>query len=576
MSFYNKILNLIPVNDRLKLVYLFLLMLIALFFEILGIGLIIPIISFISNPNLINEYPYLKLLINKFGAYNTKNFIIIFFVFFVFFYLLRTFFLIYVAWKQNQFSGSIYKHLSNYFLTGYLNCSYQFHLQNNSSPMIKNLQVEIELMGSITNTALGFLSEFFVALSIIFILFIVQPFGALIITIFFLIAGFVYNLFFKNKLTEWGSQRLKHIEKRSQIIFESFEGIKELKLFSAENFFLKRFNYHTKKFTSVAIKSGTIAQIPRLYLELLSIIALSISIIFIFINSNGNTTSIFTLLSIYVASAFRILPSVNRMMSSFQSIKYLLPLIDKLVSEKNVIDEYYFNRKHSSQSEIINFSKTIEIQNITFRYENAVQNALENINFTIQKGDFIGIIGESGSGKSTFIDIFIGLFVPKSGNILVDGIVLNDYITWRRKIGYVSQNIYLIDDTIVNNIAFGQNSEEIDLSRIDYVLKEAQLYDFIYSLPLNVQTTIGERGVRFSGGQRQRLGIARALYHDPEILVFDESTSALDSSTEAEIMKSILNLNKNTTVLFITHRLSTIENCNHVYKLEKGRINKVK
>ncbi|MBT7623997.1 MAG: ABC transporter ATP-binding protein [Flavobacteriaceae bacterium] len=575
MSPLKKIFALIPEKKRRSLLVLGFLMLFGLIFEILGIGLIIPIIAFISDPNFINDYPVVKKFLEFFGTYNENKSIIILFTFLVIFFVFRSFFLVYVAWKQNQFSGAIYEHLSNYFFDGYLNCDYPFHLKNNSAPMIKNIQVEVELMGSVINTTLIFLGEFIVALSIVILLFIVQPFGALITTVFFITASYLYNKFFKNKLSSWGEQRVFHLEKRTQVLIEGFGGIKEIKLFSAKEFFLNKFNFHSKTFAKVAIKSGTVAQIPRLYLELLAVIALAISIVFIVSSSNGDKTEIFILMGIYVAAAFRILPSINRMMSSFQSIRYLFPLVNKLVAEKKVIDDNKKNNRVIVTNKSLEFKKLIEIDEISYSYDDTEDFALNNISFSFKKGEFIGIMGKSGSGKSTFVDIFMGLFAPKSGNIKIDGKILEDFVSWRSKIGYVPQNIYLIDNTIANNIAFGIPSKKIDMNRVNYVLKEAQLFDFIHSLPLSTETMVGERGVRLSGGQRQRLGIARALYHNPEILVLDESTSALDNLTEKGIMDSILNLKKNTTVIFVTHRLNTIKECDQVFKMEKGSIKKI-
>jgi ABC-type multidrug transport system fused ATPase/permease subunit len=576
-TFVNNFLYLLTKNQKKILLKLFLLMIIGLFFEIIGVGLLLPILSIFSDTNSINKYHIISRLIKILGNPSKQLLIIYLISFLILFYLIRGLFLIYLAWKQVLFTGNLYTYLSDYFFNGYVNLPYLFHTQNNSAPLIKNIQVEIDLLGSISQTSLIFLSEFFAAISLVVILFLIQPIGALTILIFFLFSSLLYAKFFKNKLSIWGNERMIHSERRSKYLMEGFGGIKDIKLFGVENYFIKAFNLHTNKYANNAIKSGTVSQIPRHYLEFLSVFALGISIFIIILTSEGQTDHVLPFLGIFIASAFRILPSVNRMISSIQSIRYLIPVVNTLSKEKNTIEKNSINVNTSGNKTVYNFNQNIKIENITFNYPGVSKAILNNVNMVISVGDFVGIVGESGSGKSTLVDILMGLYSPSFGSITVDNLnISEDPISWRKNIGYVPQSIYLVDDTIIQNVAFGINEKDINLMGVEEAIKKAQLNDFIESLPDKYNTKVGERGVRLSGGQKQRLGIARALYHNPKILIFDEATSALDEKTEENVIKSVLNLKNSYTIIMITHRLSTISNCDKLYSISSNELKLVK
>jgi len=314
---------------------------------------------------------------------------------------------------------------------------------------------------------------------------------------------------------------------------------------------------------------ATLSQIPRFYLELISIFGL-VSFIMLLLLQGRDTTSLFTTLGVFVAATFRMIPSLNRILGSSQQLKYCLPSVDTIYNEITmfieVIDPINLNRNFKFQSEIY-FNK------VTYCYTRG-DIILKSIDFKIKKGQIVGVIGESGSGKSTFVDLLIGLNKPTSGEIVIDGVSgfqLNQ--SWRNNIGYVSQSIYLTDDSIEANIAFAIPKSKINKGRIREVLKQVQLEKFINKLEFGVETKVGERGVQLSGGQRQRIGIARALYHDPDILILDEATSALDQQTEIDLMKSIDNLKKDKTIVIIAHRLSTIKNCDLVYEIKDNKMN---
>jgi ABC-type multidrug transport system fused ATPase/permease subunit len=304
-----------------------------------------------------------------------------------------------------------------------------------------------------------------------------------------------------------------------------------------------------------------------MYLELLSILALAL-LVGISVYQNNRIDKILPIVTVFVAAAFRLIPSLNKIMGTMQTFRYANPVIDLLYNEfKN-------NSKKSSSnicsSQLI-FTTTIDINNISFTFPESTRFSLNNISIKINKGESIGLIGSSGSGKSTLVDIIMGILEPDKGSILIDTININKNIKeWQKKIGYVPQNIYLLDDTLKANIAFGVDLKYIDNDKVIRALKIAELDDWIESLPEHLDTFVGEKGVRLSGGQIQRIGIARALYNDPDILILDEATSSLDTVTESRIMKSVNSLHGIKTLIIIAHRLSTVEKCDTVYKLEKG------
>ena len=406
-------------------------------------------------------------------------------------------------------------------------------------------------------------------LSIIATLIYIEPFGAIFIGLTYGFLSVLFLQFTKQKINQWGKFRQKLDNQVSKIALEGIGGIKDILILGKASFFVDEFskkNYFKSRINS---NQSTISQIPRFYFELISIIGLVTFILFLLFEGK-DLTIIITILGVFVAATFRMIPSLNRIIAASQSLKYYKSSLDIIYNETKGFGKVNFNH-----FEKFNFKNKIELKNLHFNFNNTID-ILNGINLTIRKGETIGIIGESGSGKSTLIDLILGLHMPTSGEILIDS--LPDFQmsqTWRNKIGYVSQTIYLTDDTIQNNIAFGLPNNKIDKARVIEVIKQVQLEKFTTNLELGLNTTVGERGIQLSGGQMQRIGIARALYNDPNILILDEATSALDIKTESDVMKSVDNLKGDKTVIIITHRLKTLRKCDTIYRLADGRIKMV-
>ena len=368
----------------------------------------------------------------------------------------------------------------------------------------------------------------------------------------------------------WGKLRQELDTQVSKIALEGLSGIKDLLILGRTSFFIDE--YFKKNYLKARIVSnqGTVSQIPRFFLELISIAGL-VSFIILLLFQGKDTSSLITILGVFVAATFRMIPSLNRIIAAVQSLKYYSPALDVICEELKLADDKI---ELLNDVELYSFKNKIEFKNVHF-YFNERNKILNGINFVIEKGKTIGIIGESGSGKSTFVDLLIGLHKPKKGEIIIDGNSgLQMKQTWRNNIGYVSQSIYLTDDTIENNIALGVLESDINKDKIIEILNQVRLEDLIRELELGIHTKVGERGVQLSGGQRQRIGIARALYHNPEILILDEATSALDSETETEVMKSLNYFRGKKTIIMIAHRLSTLSECDEIWKIENGVISK--
>ena len=573
LEILKKINFLITKGQRKRLIVLVFLLFVGMILEIFGLGILIPILSLLLNPeNIDNEFS-LIFIKDFLPEVSYQTFVLIFLSFILTVYLVKSLFLVYLNHKQNRFLANLTAEISNKLFRNYLGQSYNFHLNRNSSDLIKNIQVETNFLYLYLLYLITICIESGFVLAVLATLIYIEPLGAISIGVFYGFLSVVFLQFTKRKLKRWGETREKLDNSLSKISLEGLGGIKEILILGKSSFFIDQFS--EKSFAKARTNSNqaTVSQIPRFYLELISVAAL-VSFIFIQIIQEKDTANLFTILGVFVAATFRMIPSLNRIIGAFQSIKFYKPSVDVIFNEIN-------NLKYSHNITLDNdtkfeFEKSIKIKDLSFNYDES-SNILNEVNLEIKKGQTIGIIGESGSGKSTLIDLIIGLHHPISGEIIIDGKPrrqLSEF--WRRKIGYVSQSIYLTDSSIKNNIAFGISNDKIDDDRIIEVLKKVKLETFIKSLKKGFNTRVGERGVQISGGQKQRIGIARALYNDPEILIFDEATSALDTETEKGIINSISELKGDMTIIMIAHRLTTLRDCDIIYKIEDGKISQNK
>jgi len=565
LSTARKIWNLLTSAERSTAVMLLGLMFIGMVLEMLGVGLVIPAIALLIQSDFARNYPTIQSL----GNPSQQSLVVGGMLVLVGVYLIKTLFLALLAWWQTRFAFGVQVQLSQRLFTVYLRQPYTFHLQRNSAQLIRNVINEVNLFtfnGILPGMML--LTESLVLLGLCSLLLIVEPLGVLIVASVLVIAAWGFYRLTHGRIARWGRVRLHHDGLRIQHLQQGLGGVKDVKLLGRETNFLEQYRLHNMQSARVGQLQQTLQQLPRLGLELLAVIGVAILVI-IMLAQGRAPEAMLPMLGLFTAAAFRLMPSVNRMLVSVQLLRYSLPLIDNLRTELNLTTP----EVACAHSPVTLFRATLELSQVTYTYPDATESAIKDISLTIQRGESVGFIGGSGAGKSTLVDILIGMLTPDTGEVRVDGKDIQANLrNWQCQIGYVPQYIFLTDDTLRRNVAFGLPEEQIDDAAVQRAIQAAQLEAFVESQPDGLQTLVGERGVRLSGGQRQRIGIARALYCDPTVLVLDEATSALDTDIERGVMQAVMELHGSKTLLIVAHRLSTVENCDRLYRLEQGRV----
>ena len=566
---YLKIYNILTLSERRGALVLFALMIVGMILETLGIGLIIPAITLMMQDDLVSKYSAVSSMVNFMGNPSQKELIAVAMLGLVGIYLFKNLFLGFLVWRQTHFTYGVQANVSQRLFAIYLQQPYTFHLQRNSAELIRNLTGEVGIFTTVLTSTLLLFSELLVLIGILTLIFLVEPIGALFVMV--VLGGAAWSFFrlTRERITRWGVERQHHDGLRIQHLQQGLGGAKDVKLLGRESDFLMRFHTHNTKSARVWRLLVTLQSFPRLILEQLAVTGLAILVLAMLLQGR-DMTSIIPTLGLFAAAAFRLMPSTNRILSAVQTLRYSLPVVDMLCEEINLTTpEPAFQQTRNSEV----FNNELSLTNITYHYPATTFPALDGISIKIRKGESVGFIGPSGSGKSTLVDLILGLLSPSAGHVKVDGYDIQLALRqWQDQIGYVSQTIYLTDDTFRRNIAFGLPDEQIDDAAVKLAIQAAQLEDFVSSLSDGMETIVGERGVRISGGQRQRIGIARALYHDPEVLVLDEATSALDTAIENDVMQAVMALHGKKTIIIVAHRLSTVEHCDSLYRLDQGKI----
>lgn len=569
MTIYKKLSQLITLSERKKMAFLLFPMVIGMVLEIASIGMVLPAIIVMTKPNIVESHPKLQSLLMVLGNPSQATLVTGGMLLLVGLYLFKTLFLIFLSWKQNKLVFDIRASLSYRLFTGYLQQPWTFHLQRNSAQLILNATTEVnELISQALLPGILVISEGLVLLGIVVVLFVVQPLGAVFIVGTVGLASIGFQRIIRKHIIGWGQARQYHDGLRIQHLQQGLGGAKDVKLLGREAEFFARYHTHNLLSSLVSQRQKTLLEFPRLWLELLAVIGLSV-LVFAMLGQGKPLDALLPTLGLFAAAAFRILPSVNRVLGAIQGLRYGLPVISTLHQEVTHLDSTII----PSRTHLLSFNHEISIEQVHYKYINAKSEALNEINLRIPFGASVGFTGTSGAGKSTLVDILLGLLPPLSGQIKVDGVDIQTNLRgWQDQIGYVPQSIYLTDDSIRCNVAFGLAKNMIDEIAIERAIKAAQLEDFVNTLPEGLDTAVGERGVRLSGGQRQRIGIARALYHDPAVLVLDEATSALDIATEKDVMEAVNALHGKKTIIIVAHRLTTVADCDFLYKMEKGKV----
>jgi len=565
-----KVFKILSKKQRKRFYLILFCLFVGMILEAFGIGIILPVLNIIVSPESLKQYVWLNDFFNSISLINNQQIIIFALILLIGVYFFKSLYLVLLSYYQNRYVSFISSQISNRLFKNYLNQDFMFHNERNSSELIKMLQVEISMVTALLLSGVVLITEIAIAIAIISALFFVEPIGTIFIIIFFLVFGSIFYFFSKNKSSAWGSIRQKEDSKISKLITEGLNGINEVFLLGKERFFHSRLVQYNKTKARISSNQITLGHIPRYYLEFISIVSL-VGFILIMIINDKDLNDIISIGGVFIAATFRVLPSINRIISSLQQIKYYKSSVDIVSRDLNLEGLPIVDKKDQTE---IPFQHKLQLDQVSFSYSKSESSIFENLNFELNHGEVVGIIGPSGAGKSTFTNLIVGFLNSFEGDFKVDGkrIDKSNAENWRKQLGYVSQSIYLTDDTIRANIAFGEEPDEIDDLRIEKAIKKAQLYNFIQGLPKKLDSIVGERGAQLSGGQQQRIGIARALYHEPKLFILDEATSALDEETEKEVMKAVEGLKGEMTILIITHRLSTLSCCDKIYKVDQKKL----
>ena len=565
-----KVFQILSKNQRKRFYLILFCLFIGMILEAFGIGIILPVLNIIVSPESLKQYVWLNDFFNSISLINNQQIIIFALLLLIGVYFFKSTYLVLLSYYQNRYVSFISSQISNRLFKNYLNQDFMFHNERNSSELIKMFQVEINMVTSLLLSGVILITEIAIVIAIISTLFFVEPSGTIFVITFFLVFGSIFYYFSKNKSSAWGIIRQQEDSKISKLIMEGLNGINEVFLLGKEHFFHSRLVRYNKTKAIINSNQITLGQIPRYYLEFISIVSL-VGFILIMIINEKDLNDIISIGGVFIAATFRVLPSINRIIGSLQQIKYFKSSVDIVNRDLNLVGLPIVDKKDQTK---IPFQHKLQLDQVSFSYPKSESSIFENLNFELKYGEVVGIIGPSGVGKSTFTNLIVGFLNSFEGDFKVDGKRIDKYNAenWRKQLGYVSQSIYLTDDSIRANVAFGEEPDEIDDLRIEKAIKKAQLYNFIQGLPKKLDSIVGERGAQLSGGQQQRIGIARALYHEPKLLILDEATSALDEETEKEVMKAVEGLKGEMTILIITHRLSTLSCCDKIYKVYQKKL----
>jgi ATP-binding cassette, subfamily B, bacterial PglK len=571
MQTLRDIWSLLTLRQRRAAVALLLLMIVGMLLETLGVGLIIPALALMTHVDLASRYPAVAPLLRALGNPDREHLVIAGMFALVVVYAIKATFLGFLFWRQTRFVSSVQVDLSRRLFAAYLRQPYAFHLVRNSAELINNVVGEVtQVSHTCLMAGLNLLTELLIVLGIAALLLTVAPIGAIVVAAVFGFPSWGFHLLTDARLMRWGNQRQHHERMRMQHLQQGLGGVKELLLLGRTEDCLAQYELHDAGCATAIGRHQLLQQIPRLGLEFLAVCALA-GLVLVMLVGKHSVESLLPVLGLFAAAAFRLLPSANRLINAVQSIRYSLPAIKAVHAEIALSPETTPATTVAARS--LHFRDTLTLEGVSFSYPGSHSPTLRDVTIRISHGSCIGFIGDSGAGKSTLVDVVLGLLSPTAGVVRADGTdIRRDLRVWQSYVGYVPQAIFLADDSLRRNIAFGLADQEINGDAVSRAVQAAQLDEFVASLPAGLETFVGERGVRLSGGQLQRIGIARALYHDPQVLVLDEATSALDATTERDVMEAVGALRGRKTLIIVAHRLSTVERCDWLYRLEGGRI----
>jgi len=547
---FTKILRLLTPAQRKSAAVLLGLMVISMVLETLGVGLVIPVLVLMTHADISASYPAVSPVLAWLGHPSQQALVVGAMLGFVGVNLAKNLILTVLAWRQARFVSGVKTQLSQRLFAIYLRQPYTFHLQRNSAQLIHNAT---GMVGALPiSTAMVAFVESLTFFGIASLVLTIEPLILLIVVSVLGLATWGFHRVTRDRIADWGQARKHHAGLRIQHLMQGLGGAKDVKLLGREGDFLAQFNVHSIQSARMDQRQHMLKQLPRIWLELLTVAGLA-ALALGMLAQGREMTSIVPTLGLFVVAAYRLMPSANRILGAVQSLGYSLPVIDTLHEELKLASPEPAGK---SDRTALNVHQEIRLDNVSYAYPSAPALALDRVSMCIQRNESVGLIGPSGSGKSTLVDVLLGLLTPANGQVRADGNDIQQNLRgWQDQIGYVPQSIYLTDDTLRRNVAFGLPEEQIDDAAVNKTIMAAQLNEFVASLPKGLETLVGERGMRLSGGQRQRIGIARALYHDPAVLVLDEATSSLDIAAERSVMDAVTTLQGSKTLLIHNSQL---------------------
>ena len=558
------VLQLLNQREKRRLILILLLMVVGSIFEVLSLGLVVPIIGLLTKSDYLESFPFVE---NIFGDVSQEIFALIAMLVMLVVFSVKTIFLVWKVWVQRGFSNEVTTRISRDLYAIYLRQPYDYFLTQNSSALIRNSQNSNALMDGVIDPLLLVASEGMVSGGLLLLLVWIEPVGTIATLCMFGLGALTFKQATSKRVRRWGEADNFHKGQLLQQLQQGFGGVKDVKMHRRERYFIARYNDHLVGSASVSRRYSVASALPKIGLELLTIICLAL-LVSVMVTIGNGLNGLLPLLGLFGAASFRILPAINQVIGSFQMVNRSRPVLNYLSRDLALSIELM----DQSKRKVDKFSE-LEILDLRFSYSEKLSDTLAGVSLEIKRGEAVGLVGQSGSGKSTLVDVLLGFLPPQNGAVLVNGLNISTSLQWwRSRVGYVPQTIFLTDDTLRRNVAFGLPEDEIDDVAVQDAIRLAQLEEFVASLPEGLNTMVGERGVRLSGGQRQRIGIARALYNNPEVLVLDEATSSLDTETEHGVMQAVQALQGDKTVIIVAHRLSTVEYCDRLYRLDAGRI----
>lgn len=560
------------IKQKTECVFLFVMMLIGGVVESCSISLMLPLVSTVIDSNNWRESWYAVIICKFFNIDSQIDFVKMLIVLLISIFIIKNIYLAAEYYLQNRFIAKNRVELQIKLLREYMHMPYSFFLHSSTGELLRIIQGDTNQAFSLLNSVISFYTELIVGIAIGIAIIIISPQISMCLVIVLLLELLIISRVLKPYKKRSGDEQRLESAYANKWLLQSLNGIKSIKVSSKEDFFAERYAKHAGQMANIEMKVQTIDNLPRLLIESCTISGV-LTIVLIMICRGTELNSLIPQLSAFAVAAVRLLPSVNRISSAINQVPFLEGGLDNVIDtlKNSSYREDYLKSK--GQGSELSFTKDIFINNISFQYDKDTKKIFDGASLRIKYGESVGVIGASGGGKTTLVDLILSLLEPQNGNIEVDGLNIKDNASnWLRHVAYIPQQIFLIDDTIAANVCLGIGSNDVDEKRVYDVLSEAQLLDFVEELPQGIYTEVGEAGIRLSGGQRQRIGIARALYSNPDVLVFDEATSALDNETEASIMKSIDGLRGKRTLIIVAHRLTTIQGCDAIYRVEKGKI----